>query len=609
MRKLFKSILFVLMVSLVMLGTTACSPKPAQPDDPSLPVVEKAIRINASDIEIYFPQDYTGKTHPDLSLFLLTDSKGNTAEISKTYGNSGGVYFNNMLTVHLNEPLEEGENSEKLTLSYNGIEYEVPYEAYYRYETTAKCGVKVKGGRTLLLPEKTLARAAEMVDVLLSESQYLADKMIESGCFLAVYGPDEHAYYIPEHRGTYDPDMRYVEGFGGTTCSITECNVWHWLESTADKPREDYFTAYWDENILAHEFSHGIKISGMDILADQSLANEYQMLYRHAKAAGLWPNSYAISNSDEFFATMTTIWFNVMNESGRDDFWDGVRGPINTRDELYNYDIYTYRFFSKIYPFTDLGENWDSVADRYKLSNLAAEPAVDLQEEYVFSYPAEAVATAEGINYTDNFKILYNQSGHAVDANATDKGMGLWWDYASAYPESSAPMTFVFEEMEPSKQENGDTVYTVKMLNKARGYVAPSGENLDTGYSQREVFTISVNSEGLAAISCKDGSWSINGAAADGVQLKLTDSKEYIWRIVPMTEKKDVVFVHDCTAKGSSTGTVAQKGDEVKLTAAVPEGKTFKGWKVSNGTVADETAPVTTFTMPEGDVVVWALYE
>ena len=61
------------------------------------------------------------------------------------------------------------------------------------------------------------------------------------------------------------------------------------------------------------------------------------MLYRHARAARtLARNSYAISNSDEYFATLSAIWFNVMNECAKDDGWDGTRGPINTRRRLYN---------------------------------------------------------------------------------------------------------------------------------------------------------------------------------------------------------------------------------------------------------------------------------
>lgn len=607
MKRIFKMLAAVTAFATVAITLTACGNAPA---DPTIPQVEKAIRINATDVEIYFADGYTGTETPDVTQFEIKDDKGNAVELSQGYGYGGGVFFDNMLTLRLAQNFAEDDTAQELKLIHNGKKYKVPYDAYYRYSTVADCGVTIKGGRTLIQPDKTLKRAAEMVDVLLSESQYLADKMVESGCFLAVYGPDEHAYYIPEHRTSYDESMLYVEGFGGTTCSITEANVWHWLESTQDKPRQDYFTKYWDENILAHEFSHGIKISGMDILSDQSLANEFQMLYRHAKTAGLWPNSYAISNSDEFFATMSTIWFNVMNESGRDDYWDGVRGPINTRDELYNYDIDTYRFFSKIYPFTTLGENWDDVADKYKISDLATEQAVDLKDEYTFKYPAEAVTAASGINYTDEFKIVYNQSGHVIDANATSSGMGLWWDYVTAYFDTAGPAKYTFEQVEPEKQQNGSTVYTVKMKNAANGYVEAVNGKLITHSKSPTVFTITADSDGMAEISCADGNLYITENAADGTIVKVgTSQPSGQWRVVALVQPKNIVFVHDATADGRSEGTTAPAGSEIVIKAAVPEGKTFTKWRVAGGTVADETAASTILVMQDNDVVVWAEYE
>ncbi|MBE6887217.1 MAG: hypothetical protein E7484_02210 [Ruminococcaceae bacterium] len=610
MENIWKKLSLIALLMAAVMAFAACSSAPQQPADLSVPQVEKAIRINATDVEIYFADGYTGSSKPDVKQFAVTDSKGNSVQLSHGYGYGGGVFFDNMLTLRLAANFAEGDGAETLKLTYNGNKYDVPYDAYYKYSTVADCGVTVKGGRTLIQPEKTLARAAEMVDVLLSESQFLADKMVESGCFLAVYGPDEHAYYIPEHRTSYDPKMLYVEGFGGTTCSITEANVWHWLETTQDKPRADYFTKYWDENILAHEFSHGIKISGMDILADQSLANEYQMLYRHAKAAGLWPDSYAISNSDEFFATLTTIWFNVMNESGQDDYWDGVRGPINTRDELYNYDKDTYRFFSKIYPFTTLGENWENVADKCTVTTLEKEKAVDLEKEYTFAYPAEAVASADGINFTDEFKIVYNPSGHVLDTNATSFGAGLWWDYVATYFDTAGPAKYTFEEVESVKQENGKSVYTVKIRNVDNGYLSVKNGKVIINNMAPAVFTVAVDSNGIAEVSCADGNLYIDETPADGTIAKVDFSQQSgQWRAVALAEPKNIVFVHDATADGRSEGTTAAEGDTVKLEAAVPQGKSFTGWRVTGGTVADEKAISTTLTMPAGDVVVWAEFE
>ena len=158
-----------LLAAAITVAMTACGEavQPAQPADPSVAKVEKAIRINANDVEIYFAEGYTGTEKPETAQFVLKDSKGNQLELEKSYGYGGGVFFDNVLTLHTQQSFAESENSGMLTLEYNGAEFSVPFDAYYKYETTARCGVKVKGGRTLLLPEKTLARAAQMVDVLL----------------------------------------------------------------------------------------------------------------------------------------------------------------------------------------------------------------------------------------------------------------------------------------------------------------------------------------------------------------------------------------------------------------------------------------------------------
>ena len=116
-------------------------------------------------------------------------------------------------------------------------------------------------------------------------------------------------------------------------------------------------TGYRNENILVHKFGHSVKSLGMDLLEDQSLHDEFMALYNSRRALGMWPNTYAISNADEFFATMCTIWFSVMEESP--DWTDGVRGPVNTREDLLKYDPETYAFFDKIFPEDFLDDPWD----------------------------------------------------------------------------------------------------------------------------------------------------------------------------------------------------------------------------------------------------------
>ena len=46
---------------------------------------------------------------------------------------------------------------------------------------------------------------------------------------------------------------------------------------------------------------------------------------------------------------------------------DGVRGPVNTRAELKEYDPRAYAFFAKIYSHEYLPEPWNEYQDLYDI--------------------------------------------------------------------------------------------------------------------------------------------------------------------------------------------------------------------------------------------------
>ena len=127
-----------------------------------------------------------------------------------------------------------------------------------------------------------------------------------------------------------------------------------------------YATRYPHEMILVHEFGHTVHLVGINFLDDQSTADQVRAAYAHAVEAGLWPSSYAISNYEEYFATLSTVWFNVMEE-GIDGRWDGIRGPVNTRDELLEYDPMGYELMASVYPEKSLPRPWRFNKDDYDI--------------------------------------------------------------------------------------------------------------------------------------------------------------------------------------------------------------------------------------------------
>ncbi|GAB2530692.1 hypothetical protein [Paramicrobacterium agarici] len=300
----------------------------------------------------------------------------------------------------------------------------VPRLDYYTQSLTTETGIVVKANARVA-PE-TLTLAAEQVDVELAKTETgIAQQMADFGCSLAVYASRENAYLIPEHRGGYDPEMYDVEGYGGSTynncvSSISERNV------LRTRGNADAFlnTSYPNENILIHEFGHAVRLVGIETMDDTTLSDEFYAAYENAYLTGLWPNTYAISNSDEFFATLSTIWFNVMAE--KPDWSDGVRSPINTRAELKEYDPTSYAFFEKIYPADlTLPAPWDEPApDEYHgdYTELPAqEPRVSATNvEFGSDLFRISTQTVSGDFQIDRF---------AGDANHPDRDICVWFTW------------------------------------------------------------------------------------------------------------------------------------------------------------------------------------
>jgi hypothetical protein len=233
------------------------------------------------------------------------------------------------------------------------------WQEFYTRFTQTKSGILIKSSDDV--SREAHRKAQLVIDEMLVKIPQVAEKMVAENVELAIYGRHQDAYDIPEHRGGSDVLGRPAEGFGGCvgnpTTSISEVNV---LRIT-DGPSQ---TRYTNECILAHEFGHAIHLVGINLLADQSLADELRDCYQHAKDQGLWPETYIISNYEEYFATLTTIWFNVMAESSSGT-WDGVRGPLNRREELQAYDPKGYAFFAKIYPETALPYPWNETPKKF----------------------------------------------------------------------------------------------------------------------------------------------------------------------------------------------------------------------------------------------------
>jgi len=100
------------------------------------------------------------------------------------------------------------------------------------------------------------------------------------------------------------------------------------------------------EDILLHEFSHGLHLLGA-YFAMPGFDARVTQLYNNAKATGLWYNTYAMSTAHELWAEGVQYYFEV---NGYANPPNGIHGPIKTREDLRRYDPNLYALIEEMFP-------------------------------------------------------------------------------------------------------------------------------------------------------------------------------------------------------------------------------------------------------------------
>ncbi|MCL1832771.1 MAG: InlB B-repeat-containing protein, partial [Oscillospiraceae bacterium] len=132
--------------------------------------------------------------------------------------------------------------------------------------------------------------------------------------------------------------------------------------------------------------------------------------------------TYMSSNHDEFFASVTSIWFNAMGEGN----WStNGYGRVNTREELRRYDPIYYNFCARVLPETkDLSAAWANASPQNQTPVYAPEPGEPTGR------------WGPSVKIISNMSIANNPSGSGIQTyipfNAATNhtpNVELWWDY------------------------------------------------------------------------------------------------------------------------------------------------------------------------------------
>lgn len=174
--------------------------------------------------------------------------------------------------------------------------------------------------------DAALAEAAWIVAHLLEHRPEIARALGEANVRFAIMAHDEYTTDIPEHADL-EPKVywdRRARGLGATkrrpAVSAAEENLLAF-------PGDPYPT----ENIGIHEFAHAIHEMAMPRL-DPAFDDRLKNAFRAALERGLWKDTYAAVNRQEYWAEAVQSWFD--NNRGRDSLHNG----INTRALLKDYD-------------------------------------------------------------------------------------------------------------------------------------------------------------------------------------------------------------------------------------------------------------------------------
>jgi len=144
------------------------------------------------------------------------------------------------------------------------------------------------------VPDAALQMAAEIASQMLSVMPAVRERLVDIQSRMAIIGAHQATSDIPEYKSLvplYPNIDQRTRGIGAGTVAIP-------ITSGAEENLLCYqIDRYRGQNIFLHEFSHTIKLLGIQSI-DPSFGLKVQQAYDHAKAAGLWANTYSMANAE-----------------------------------------------------------------------------------------------------------------------------------------------------------------------------------------------------------------------------------------------------------------------------------------------------------------------
>jgi len=211
----------------------------------------------------------------------------------------------------------------RITAPPENVVKSLKLDPFYKKYVSA-CGMAIVSSDKV--SDYAVLEAAYLIRHMLEGRPDITKAMIANKSRVAVMGAGEFTTDIPEHRklkprGYWDHRAR---GLGARLHRpATTCGEENLLRYKGDP--------YITENILIHEFAHGMHFLGLKFV-DKKFDEKLQKAYDNAMSKGLWYGKYAASNTIEYWAEAVQSWFDTNRQP------DSSHNHVDTRKELKEYD-------------------------------------------------------------------------------------------------------------------------------------------------------------------------------------------------------------------------------------------------------------------------------
>lgn len=187
--------------------------------------------------------------------------------------------------------------------------------------------------------DQAITLACQFLTEVLAQNEPARKALISAKMRFALIAASEQLSDIPEIGAMYGTSLNQrARGLGSIIPTIC-------AEENVLCQRPDPWAG---ENICVHEYSHTLADYGFAV-TDSTFKTRLSAAFKAAQSSGKFSNTYAISQTAEFWAEGVQDWYNSNLESSS-GMPDGNHNSINTREELKAASPELYDLISEFFP-------------------------------------------------------------------------------------------------------------------------------------------------------------------------------------------------------------------------------------------------------------------